>query len=199
MTDTMPNTRNPGAVWISRIINPYLLPLPTTLILLNGLPPREMLGWTLLVMALLVVPGVLFTLILRRRGSRLYRRGDRLPLFIFGWICVVICLGVVLWLNGPLELVAGLTSLVLWIPLQGAINQWVTKVSGHAAVATGCFLGLLLAGKLISPLVIGLLFGLLVLTLWARVVTDNHSVKQVLLGVLVGAIPVLIVFPVILG
>lgn len=198
MIDVIPKEDNRFAVLVGRILHPYLLPIPTTLAILSGMPLMEALGWTLLVFGIVVVPGALAVAVLERRGKYLYQRRTRQPLYLLGWICVLLCLMVVVMLQAPRPLIASVGSLVLWMPLQGAINTWVTKISGHAAVVMGCYMGLLLLGRLETPLVQLILLVLVVLTLWARVVTDNHTVRQVVLGVLVGALPVLVVFPLVL-
>ena len=67
----------------------------------------------------------------------------------------------------------------------------------RSAVAAGCYTGLLVLGKLANPVILIVLTALVILTLWARVVTRNHTLTQVIMGVLVGALPVLVVFPVV--
>lgn len=195
MSDPIPDLSNPTARWVSRIFHPYLLPIPTLIILLSDLPLPEMLEWIALVVGIVLVPAMLFAAYLQRRGRFLYERQTRGPLYLVGWFSVLICLGVVIALEAPRILVACVAALAIWAPLQGLINARFTKVSGHAAVAAGCFLGLLLAGKLTTlPLVIGVL-ALVAITVWARVVTRNHTIVQVILGIAVGALPVVIIFP----
>lgn len=198
MSDVIPQEENRFAVLVGRILHPYLLPLPTTLAVLADLPLLQAVAWTLLVIGMVVLPGVAFAAVLKRRGRYLYQRRTRQPLYLVGWICVLLCLGVVVGLNAPRPLMASIAALAVWIPLQGAINTWVTKISGHAAVAAGCYTGLLLLGRLETPVIQALLLGLVMLTLWARVVTRHHTIRQVILGVLVGALPVLVVFPLML-
>jgi membrane-associated phospholipid phosphatase len=102
-------------------------------------------------------------------------------------------------LDAPLKLVACIAALLVWLPLQLIINTHVTKVSTHTAVVTGCMMGLLLLGELNSLLLAAGAVAVVVLTLWARVVTRHHTWQQVAMGILTGAIPVLIVFPLLLG
>ena len=78
------------------------------------------------------------------------------------------------------------------------INTYVTKVSTHVAVAAGCATGLLLLGKLDSLLLQLAALTIVGLIIWARVTTRNHTVAQVLLGLLVGTGSVLGVFPLLL-
>lgn len=199
MIDVIPKEDNRFAVLVGRILHPYLLPIPTTVAILRGLPFIEALGWAILVFGIVVVPGALFAAVLERRGKYLYQRRTRQPLYLVGGICILLCMIVVIGLDAPRPLIASVGALILWLPLQGAINTWVTKISGHASVAMGCYCGLLLLGRLETPLVQLTLLLLVVLTLWARVVTHHHTIRQVVLGVLVGALPVLMVFPLVLG
>ncbi len=198
MSDVIPQEHNRAAVLIGRILHPFLLPIPTTLAILSDLPLLEALAWTAVIIGITVVPGIVYVLILRRRGRHLYQRQTRKPLYLFGWLCVVVAFVVVIVFNAPRVLIASTGALVVWMPLQGAMNTWVTKVSGHAAVAVGCYMGLLVLGKLETVFIQVILLLLVVLTLWARVETRNHTVRQVLLGVLAGSLPVLLVFPLVM-
>jgi membrane-associated phospholipid phosphatase len=195
MTDAIPTEDNRLAVWVGRILHPYLLPLPTTLAVLADIPPAEAVAWTAVVIGIVVLPVLLLAVALERRGQYLYQRRSRQPLYFLGWLCVLVCLIVVIVLQAPRPLMASLGALAMWIPLQWACNTWVTKISGHAAVAAGCYVGLLLLGRLESALLQVTLAGMVALTLWARVVTRNHTRLQVVLGVIVGVVPVLVVFP----
>ncbi len=196
--DPTPDTRNRFAVLVGRILHPFLLPIPTVLAILSDLPLGEALKWSALAIAIVLVPSIVATVFVKRRGYLLHLRRSRDVLYPFGWLCVLVCLIVLRGLNAPLALIACMGALLVWAPLQWAINRWVTKISAHAAVAAGCFTGLLMLGKLANPVILLVLLGLIVLTLWARVVTHNHTHTQVIMGVLVGALPVLVVFPLVL-
>jgi membrane-associated phospholipid phosphatase len=87
-----------------------------------------------------------------------------------------------------------MATLAVWLPLQLAINHRITKISAHTGVASGCFTALVLFGKLGNALIVtGIL--LIVLIAWARLMTKNHTLLQVILGCVVGAGSVLLVFP----
>lgn len=198
MIDSIPEQDNRLAVHISRILHPYFLPIPTTLALLSGLSLGEALQWAAIILGIILLPGVLYAVYRERRGFLLYQRRARGPLYVFGWLCVLLCLGIVIFLQAPSTVIASVGALAVWVPLQGTINTWVTKISGHAAVAAGCYTALLVLGRLETPLIQVLLLALVVLTLWARVVTKHHTITQVVLGLLVGTLPVLLVFPLVL-
>ena len=199
MNDPVPNQEQRFAVVIGRMLHPYWMPIPTILVILSDVPLNEALKWSIVVLAITLLPGMIAATLFQSQGHALYKRKIRGPLYLVGWVSVLACLIVVLQFDAPRVLVACMATLAVWLPVQWAVNHWVTKVSAHAAVATGCFVALVLLGKLANPLIGLILLAVVVLTLWARVVTRNHTVPQVLLGVLVGALPVLAIFPLVLS
>ena len=198
MNEPVPEQGNRFAVLVGRVLHPYFLPIPTVFAILDGLPLQEALGWAAIVLAVILLPGMTYAAYLEHRGHRLYERRIRGPLYLVGWFSVLICLTITIRLQAPLALIASVITLAIWAPLQWGINAWVTKISTHAAVAAGCFTALILLGKVDTPLLAALLFALVVTTLWARVVTRNHTIPQVLLGAVVGTVPVLVIFPLVL-
>ncbi len=195
MTDVMPETSNRFAVVIGRVLDPFLLSIPTTLVILSDLSLGEALKWSAVVLGMIVLPGALLKVQSERSNRPVYRRMVRNRLYAIGWGLILFCLLVLLILNAPRVVIACVGALAVWMPLQWAINRYVTKISAHAAVAAGCYTGLLVLGKLANPVILIVLTALVILTLWARVVTRNHTLTQVIMGVLVGALPVLVVFP----
>ncbi len=199
MNDPIPVHHNRFAVIVGQILNPFLLPIPTLLIILNDQPIGEVLKWFGLVMGMILVPGAIATALTERFVNPIYKRRTRGPLYLVAWISVLTCLIVILGLNAPPILVASVAALAVWVPLQWAVNTWVTKISAHAAVAAGCLTTLIVLDKTGTPLIEIVLLALMILTIWSRVVTRHHTVTQVVLGILVGALPVLVVFPLVLS
>lgn len=195
MSDQIPSQEKRFAAVVGRILHPYWMPIPTTLVILSDLPLNEALKWSVVALAITLLPGMIAASLLQNRGHALYKRKIRGPLYLVGWVSVLACLIVLLQFDAPRVLVACVATLAVWLPIQWAVNHWVTKVSAHAAVATGCFVALALLGKVANPVLGFVLLVIVTITLWARVVTRNHTILQVLLGVLIGALPVLIVFP----
>jgi hypothetical protein len=198
MNDMQPTYQNRIATAISLIFHPAVVGVPTLLAILNEMSFTEILGWTILILGILLVPNVILQLVLQRRGRFIYQRGTRKPLYIVGWLSVLICLVLLIILNAPRVLVACLLALLVWIPAQLVINQVLTKISIHTAVISGCLTGLLVLGRLDTPVIKVLAAIILILTAWARMETKNHTLAQVALGALVGSLPVLIVFPLVL-
>jgi hypothetical protein len=198
MNDIQPTYQNRIATAISLIFHPAVVGLPTLLAILNEMSFAEILGWTVLILGILLIPNVILQLILQRRGRFVYQRGTRKPMYIVGWLSVFICLVILIILNAPRVLVACLLALLVWIPAQLVINQALTKISIHTAVISGCLTGLLVLDRLDTPFLKVLAAIILILTAWARMETKNHTLAQVALGALVGSLPVLIVFPLVL-
>ena len=199
MIDPEPDHSNRLAFYVGRIFHPYIICVPTLIAVLSDLPPNQILVWTSLVLAVILLPTLLFGIYLQRRGRLFHQRPTRTPLYLSGWLSVLVCLVMLILLDAPQVLIACLTTLAVWLPVQFEINAYITKLSAHAAVAAGCYTGLLLLGKLTNPLVQWGLLVFVAVTVWARVTTRNHSVAQVILGLLVGTLPVLIVFPLVLS
>lgn len=198
MTDPVPSHHNPLAVLVGRLFHPFVVSVITLIIILQTTPFAEAAFWVVGISVILILPVTLYMTIRQRHGRYAYQRKERGPIYFIGWCSVIVCLILTHFLNAPDVLVMCLLTLVLWVPLQRFINQRFTKVSTHTGVLTGCLVGLGLLGHLMSPLgwIVGI--GAMVLTAWARIETRNHTPQQVMLGILVGALPVLIVFPLML-
>jgi len=198
--DTAPDHSNKFAFIIGRIFHPFLVVIPTIFVVLSDLTLGEALKWSFLVLGIVLTPGILInTYIGLRHKKYVYQREIRGPLYLIGFLSGLACLIVLIVLGAPRILIAGLTVLIVWLPAQMLINQYVTKISAHASVIAGCLTGLLLIGKLNHPVVLALVILVAVITMWSRVETKNHTVPQVVMGFLVGALPVLIVFPLMLS
>lgn len=194
MIDPTPDHRNPLAVWIGRLFHPYLICIPTLLAVLHPLPLVSAAGLMLLVVVILLPPLILVVSLLKRQQRFVYQRQTRTPIYLTFWVSLWVCLAVIIFLQAPLPLIASILSLLVWLPLQLAVNTWATKVSTHAAVMTGCSTALFLLGKLDHPFVFLVVLVAVAGVLWARITTKNHTLEQVLLGVLTGFLPVIVVF-----
>lgn len=197
--DVVPDNRHPVAYWVGRIFHPYLLGLPTLIVILKDLSGGEIVLWSTLILSLLLIPGLTLETHFRQKQRFVYQRHTRNPLYLTGWLSSLLCLLILVSLNAPRVLVACLLALAVWVPIQWLINRYITKISTHAAVVAGCASGLWLLGELSTPLAQILVIAMVLVTVWSRVVTKNHTPTQVILGLLVGALPVLLVFPPLLG
>jgi membrane-associated phospholipid phosphatase len=195
VNDVIPDDRNKLAYFIGLIFHPGLIGIPTLLLILDDLPLADTVFWTTLMTLILIVPGFLLVQFYKRQGRHSYQRELRGVLYSVGWVSIVVCFVVLNLLNAPRVLIICLAALAVWVPLQLGVNHYFTKVSAHTATAAGCAMGLLLLGELPTIQSQILVFLLVMLIGWARVVTKNHTVLQVVLGTLLGAGVVLAVFP----
>lgn len=198
MNDILPDNRNSVAKIVGLVFHPAIVGAPTLLAILSEMTLIESLGWIGLMLTLLLVPNIVLQIILQQKGRFVYQRQTRLPMYIVGWCSVLICLLILVLLNAPRVLVACLLALLVWIPFQLTINQTLTKISIHVAVISGCLTGLLVLNKLDSLELKLVALIILFLTAWARIKTKNHTMLQVTLGAVVGCLPVLVVFPLVL-
>ena len=51
--------------------------------------------WAVIVIAITMLPGMTYAAFLQFRGHKLYKRQTRGPLYLVGWLSVLVCLGVV--------------------------------------------------------------------------------------------------------
>ena len=195
LPDPIPDTSQRWAYWLGRLFHPVSICILTLALILRDLPLPEAIFWTTVVAAVVTLPGLLVIAWLQRQQRYVYQRQHRLPVYVVGWFSVLTCLGILLLGDGPPALGVCLAALLVWLPLQMAINTWYTKISTHMAVVAGCATGLWLLGKLDHPMLQLAALAIVVLTGWARITTRDHTRLQVLLGLLVGAGVVLLVFP----
>lgn len=196
--DTTPDTSNRLAYWLGRVFHPYLICIPTLIAVLSEMQIGDIFKWTGIIIGILIVPNAVLLYMLSRQGKFAYQRTTRTPIYLLGWISLLLATAILIIFNGPRILFVCLVTLLIWIPIQLFINTKFTKISTHTAVVAGCGLGLFMLGKLNHPLLMGIVITIAVLTAWARVKTKNHTLTQVILGLLLGGGSVLVVFPLLL-
>ncbi|MDX2137282.1 MAG: hypothetical protein SF123_04245 [Chloroflexota bacterium] len=196
--EPVPDTQKRIANWVGRVFHPAVIAVPTLALVLSDLGWQAALYWSAVTLPIVLLPGLLLVGYLRTRGKYTYQRRTRTPLYITAWLSVIAAAALTAMLGAPRVLLACLLTLAVWLPVQLAVNTFITKISTHAAVVMGCISGLLLLGKLptLPWQLLGL--GMLLLVAWARVHDRNHTVRQVVLGILVALVSVLGVFPLVL-
>jgi membrane-associated phospholipid phosphatase len=195
MSDPIPDRSNRFAHWLGRVFHPAVVCVPTLILSLRDLPPAQAIGWTALIASLVIVPGLIVVGLQARRRRYTYQRQTRGPIYVVVWMSVAVAAGVVQVFGGPYVLMVCLVTLLVWLPIQLLINTFVTKISTHVAVIAGCATGLLVLGILNTWYLQTFAVIAVGLTIWARVVTKNHTLPQVVLGLGVGIGCVLVVFP----
>jgi membrane-associated phospholipid phosphatase len=176
------------ARWLSQVFHPVVLGIVSLCIVgfLGVLGPPAGLGWTLLALALQVIPIVAFFNIRLRQGAYsdddVSVRHQRTELYLFGLATVLVGLVLLSLLGAPRSLLALLASAALINVLAAAINIF-WKISVHSATMGSC----VTVATLASP-PLGVFFGACAIALgWARVRTRNHTIGQVIAGLLLAA------------
>ncbi len=117
-------------------------------------------------------------------------REQRSSLYILAAFLFVLLLAILVFGKAPLILIACLISAILATVTAFAINQRFTKLSLHSIGMAGCATVLLLVAPLwgivmaISAVLVG----------WARIRLKHHTPLQILIGWMVSAFSVLIIF-----
>jgi hypothetical protein len=110
------------------------------------------------------------------------REQRRVPLLI-ALASVLVGLGVLALAGAPREMLALVTSMFVSLAVTLVVTHW-WKVSAHAAVASGA--------AVISTLTLGLpwlaSFVAVAIVCWSRVELRDHTVKQVLVGAVLGVV-----------
>ncbi len=194
MTDPVPHNQNRLGQVIGFIFHPLVIFIPTLVIVLKDAEPLAAVGWLVFVTVVILVLAAIVLLRLKRQGRHTYQREARHHIYFAFWMSMVICVGLGLILDAPHRLVFSLLCLCVWVPIQYVINARYTKISVHVAVITGIATALFVMGDLNSLLLVSGALVVIMATAWARMVTGNHSLLQVGLGMAVSVFSVLLAF-----
>jgi membrane-associated phospholipid phosphatase len=174
---------------ISHIFHPIFLATGSCLIVGYGALPQQRwlgLGWAVLSILMMVVPGVLFFRFRLRQGAYsdtdVSVRHQRNELYFFCGAVLLVNLVVLLLLNAPLDFVALLLSVLLLALCGWAINLF-WKISVHASSISSCAT---ISMIYMAPLGV-VLWPCALLVGWARVRTGNHTPAQVGAGLVLAA------------
>lgn len=198
MIDVRPDNRNRIAYLTGMIFHPYLVSVITLLIVLGELEPLQALAWVTALTVILLVPVMTLLHLARRQERYAWQRLTRTHLYVAVIISVLLCMVMIMVMNGPSRLLACYTALLIWLPVQFGINTYYTKISVHAAVTAGCGTGLLMFGVLDTWIMQALMLIIILATGWARHQTRNHTLLQIVLGWLVSSVAVVIAFTLVL-
>ncbi len=194
MSDPIPHNDNRLGYLLGYVFHPFVVFVPALFAVLKDTDPLQSLAWVVFIALMILAPVSLMIARAQRRERYTYQRITRHSLYVTFWLSILLCLTLAFALDAPKRLASSLLALIIWVPLQFLVNARFTKISAHTAVVTGIATALILMGNLNSiALVIGA--GAVILaTAWARVVTGQHSLLQVGLGIVVSATSVLIAF-----
>jgi hypothetical protein len=190
MIDPTPDNTNRIAHFLGYLFHPFVLFVPSALIVLRGIPLAEVLGWIGLIAVITIAPTAGMIYYLRTHDKPIYRREYRLPVYATAWASTLVCGVILLLLDAPERLLACTAAIAVWVPLQTTINEYYTKISGHAAFSMGVMVGLWILGELDTWVLKGIAIAVVVFTAWARHITKHHTASQIVLGWLVAAVSV---------
>lgn len=153
----------------------------------------EAVKWSLILIALSILPIYLFTVYLVRKSGLdsvfASVRRQRTKIYALGVILGVVGYAILLYLKAPSMLlalfVAGFSAAVIFM----CINLW-WKISLHTAVVAASVTVLVILYGFMAVVTVGLI----PLLVWARVESGHHSVAQALTGAFLVALILLGVF-----
>lgn len=190
--------QNTLARWFSRIFHPLVIS-PITLswmIFLSTNSVQQTLQWAFLALVVVIFPVALWIAYNKYVGRysswSVSIRQHRHSLYAFGLGCLILLIIILYLGNGPQIAIACLYAASLAAAAAAVVNRFFTKVSLHSMALTGCAVALFLGHDPISSgffLVAGFPVG------WSRIYLGEHTFSQLLLGVVIGAVSVFIIFP----
>ena len=182
------------AQFISIISNPLLFSFPTSFALVYRTTGNlyYSLWWALFSFLVTFIIAIFVLYGVRRKFFSDFDvsvRPERRPLFIFGALTVFIYAIVILVINGPKVLLVALTGVALGIFCDSIINTRI-KASIHVATYTAFALGIaLLYGGVFTIFIV-----LIPIVAWSRVTVKRHSLQETIVGALLGATLVVIMY-----
>lgn len=180
------------AVQISRIFHPFVLAIPSGLLLLHltDIGVIESLKWVLLSAALTIVPTSFFMKVHPDYRLRdINSRENRNLLYLLAFAELIVLTATSTLLNAPRIVVVYLYSAVMLTSVGALINRF-TKISLHVGFLSGFSTAI---SFLSIPL--GILFYFFtMISAWSRFRMGVHNFKQVLLGMFIPVICILPIF-----
>jgi hypothetical protein len=179
---------------ISLILNPLFVLVPVPFFLVYEKTGSLMLSfaWTavsvsfIFIYFLVILTGIKIGIV---SDLDISKREQRPLLFLIGMVLTLIYLATLFLFHAPGILIIGTMSIILGIIILGVVNTY-TKVSWHLAVLSALLTFLIIAEGWRA--LVGLL--LLPVVAWARIKTKNHTLFQTILGALLGAVTILVLY-----
>lgn len=181
---------------VSLVLHPFLVsPLAIVLLLyLDSGAFWPALGWALLCAAFVIGPALFY--LQRKLRQKQYTDGDvsvreqRYSFYLFGGLCMTVCFAVLLGLGAPRLLIAVFIAALAAVSVSAVITRFWLKVSIHTGVMAG-------VTTMVAFYSIGLALLLVLSTLlvvWSRLILKRHIFSEAVLGGVIGASCVSIVF-----
>lgn len=180
----------------SLALHPFLVS-PLSIVLILYLDNGEFwtaLSWAALCAAFVVAPTLL--LIQLKLKQKQYTDADisvrdqRHGLYLVGGGSMILCFLVLLWLGAPPILITSFTAALVATTAMALITRLWTKASIHTGVMTGVTL---MVAFYSVPLALLLVISTL-LVAWSRLVLQRHTLREAVVGGLVGVGSIALVF-----
>lgn len=174
-------------VVISHIVNtPFIAGAAITLLLfsLNPQVPQRLLGWSVSLVFLTIVPALSLLFYIPKRNEQWSstEKRQRVMSFVFMAVSYPIGYAILKLLHAPPIYEAVMLSYVMVVLGLILVNLFF-KASGHAAGVAGPVSALIyLYGLIATPLI-----ALIPLTMWARVKAKGHTLSQTIVGTILSA------------
>ncbi|MBI4089581.1 MAG: hypothetical protein HY424_02640 [Candidatus Levybacteria bacterium] len=181
---------------ISFLLGPIFILFPIPYILVERFSQNQIyaIKWTIfsyafiLAVAVFVIIGVLLGVFSNFDVSKREQRPLLFSFSAFAMFCYLLSL---LILNGPKILFLAFFTLLAGLIVIVIVNKWI-KASIHVATATAVLLFIGIVYKGYYPLFLSLI----PLLAWARVKTKEHTLLETIIGSILGAVLILIVYTV---
>ncbi len=177
------------ARWISHIISPHIVGVVLTSVIAWQYSdnPASILMWLAGLLPLLVIPPLVYLMWLVHKGklADIYMpdRENRLIPLVVLMLWLLLCMGVMYYLQAPMVVIALVFAAAVLIGALGLVTIF-WKISFHgAAISAAATTTVMMAGSSAWPVML-----LVPLVGWARVRLKRHTLWQVVYGSLVGAL-----------
>jgi membrane-associated phospholipid phosphatase len=181
---------------ISWVFHPFTIVIPTLLILMiqHKIPFWQSLFWTILAICVANLPMVGLLIYGIRFGHfsdlSVSIREQRKSIYIVYSFSTAILLTILVLGKAPIILTACIISVIITTVIGFVINHYFTKLSLHSVGMAGCSTVLLLT----TPWLGMAMTVCALLVAWARIRLKHHTPIQILIGWVIPALSVLIVF-----
>lgn len=184
------------AEFVSNVFHPFMVSVVTLILViyLDGTTWWDAVKWTAVGFGIVILPLALFLAVNVRRGRysdwSISVREQRHTIYFLAGVCFVVLIQAFIWGGAPAIALACLYAALVTVVASALINRLATKISLHSVSMAGCTAALFWVS-----LPLGFAFALATLLVsWSRVYLNHHTLAQILIGWIVPAGSVAIVF-----
>lgn len=193
---TEQSNRQRFAEFVSNAFHPFAVSVVTLILViyLDGSTWWDAIKWTAVGFGIVILPLTLFLAVNVRRGHysdwSISIREQRHTIYFLAGVCFVVLIQVFIWGGAPAIALACLYAALVTVVVSAMINRFATKISLHSVSMAGCTAAL----SWVS-LPLGIVFAVATLLVsWSRIYLNQHTFAQILIGWIVPASSVAIIF-----